>query len=399
MLPLDPSQLTAILERFHTVAVRVLPERCLNRRHKESGCTLCLACPTGAVTAAGTSVQVNPEACVGCGLCASVCPTEAFMVGGPALADLVRMAAEWRGRQLEAACPQRSALNETSTEADAVVRLPCLAWLSPALMVALLANGVTRLWLDDSHCSQCPLGTVNEAIVRAVRDAEALLEPFGRERAIVLASLHRAATATKRHVPVLDARQPTYSRRDLFGALRRAAAQTAVAVMDQALPPTPSRSLEPHLPAQRALLTTALSRLGTAAALPNVVVDLPLGQVVVGDECTACGLCAKLCPTGALGVVQDEKWYTVDFRATRCLGEACRLCRLICPVKAVTMSLRTPLADLLREVPTVMRSGELVPCSGCGAPTARRGDEAVCHACQWARRLRAGGENEMAGNA
>ena len=140
----NPARVVGLLDRGPAAAVRVAPERCLNRRMKDSKCDLCLACPSEALTAAGTTIQANAAACSGCGLCFSVCPTEAFTVQGPKLADLLRVGAEWRGDALQVVCRKQPAPDRVSTDAAAALRVPCLAWLSQPLAVALVAAGVTR---------------------------------------------------------------------------------------------------------------------------------------------------------------------------------------------------------------------------------------------------------------
>jgi len=393
---LEAEKLVGVLDRFQPVAVRVAPERCLNRRHKDSKCALCLACPTGAVTAAAMSVQVSAEKCVGCGLCASACPTEAFSVQGPALADLLRLSAGGRGAVVEVACPQRSPLEKSRSSAGAVLRLSCLAWLSPSLLVAMLAQGITGLWLDDTACTGCPIGSAHETIGRAVDTANRLLALLGRPPAIALYTGSPERLGKPHDLAVWDPLRPVYSRRDLFTAFRRVATQTAVTVAEQAMPAPVPGKLPQHLPVQRALLSAALPRLLVEGAPPGSVSGLPVGKIEVSEACTACGLCARLCPSGALVFAQSQEEYSLSLSVPKCLGEACRLCRLICPVQAVGFAEPVSPADLVAEAPLTLRAGRIVACSRCGAPTAAAADgQAVCHACQWTKRFGADGQGRL----
>jgi Fe-S-cluster-containing hydrogenase component 2 len=390
---LEPNRIVGALDSIQEAAVRVTPERCLNRRHKESKCALCLACPTGAITAVGMSVQVSAEKCVACGLCASVCPTEAYIVKGPALADLLRLASNGRGVVLEAACPRRSPFERSRTSASAVLRVSCLAWLSPSLLIAMLAQGVTGLWLDDTACAACPIGGAREAIVRSVDTANQLLGLFGRSPAVDLYTGSPERLGKTRGLEVWDPQRPVYSRRDLFTAFRRVAAQAAVRVADQAMPAPAPAKLPHHLPAQRALLSVALPHLMVEGAPAGSLSGLPLGRVEVSQACTACGLCARLCPTGALVFAQAGERYSLSFSITKCLGEACRLCRLICPVQAVGFAGQASPSELVNEALLTLRAGGMAPCSRCGARTAAPADgPAVCHACQWTKRFGADGQ-------
>jgi Fe-S-cluster-containing hydrogenase component 2 len=385
---LEPENLVGILGGLQKIAVRVAPERCLNRRHKDSKCTLCLACPTGAVTATGMSVQVDVDKCVGCGLCASACPTEAFTLNGPALPELLRISANGRGAVVEVACPQRVPVEKSRSSAKAVVRLSCLAWLSPSLLVAMVAQGITGLWLDDTACAGCPIGSAHATILRAVDAANRLLVLVGRRQAIFLYTGSPERLGKARSLEVWDPTRPVYSRRDLFTAFRRVASQTAATVADQAMPPPPPAKLQQHLPVQRALLSAALPSLLVQGAPPGTVAGLPVGKVEVSDACTACGLCARLCPSGALVFVQSQGEYSLSLCAPKCLGDACRLCRLICPVKAVGLVEPVFPADLVAEALVTLRAGKMIACSRCGAPMAAPADgQPVCHACQWTKRF------------
>jgi Fe-S-cluster-containing hydrogenase component 2 len=385
---LEPNRLVGALDRLQEAAVRAIPDRCLNRRHKDNRCALCLACPTGAITAAALSVQVNPEKCVACGLCASVCPTEAFTVKGPALADLLRLAAGGRGASLEVACPRRSPFEKSRSSAGAVLRVSCLGWLSPSILIAMVAQGITGFWLDDTACATCPIGSAHEAIERAADTANRLLTFLGRPPAVALYTKDADRLGKTRSLEVWDPEQPVYSRRDLFSAFRRAATQTAVRVADQAMPAPAPAKLPHRVPAQRALLSVALPHLIVGSVPAGSLSGLPLGRVEVSQACTACGLCARLCPTGALVFAQAGERYSLSFSVTECLGEACRLCRLICPVQAVKLAEQAAPSQLVNVAPLTLRAGTLVPCSRCGARMAAPADGlAVCHACQWTKRF------------
>ncbi len=71
-------QLVDILSRLESRAIRVYPRQCSKLRHRRSTCTLCVDyCPVQAITW-GESLQVDPDQCTGCGICAAVCSTGAI---------------------------------------------------------------------------------------------------------------------------------------------------------------------------------------------------------------------------------------------------------------------------------------------------------------------------------
>jgi Pyruvate/2-oxoacid:ferredoxin oxidoreductase delta subunit len=249
-----------------------------------------------------------------------------------------------------------------------------------------MCQGVSALWLDDTPCIQCAIGGVHPFIVRNATSASRLLSLYGRPSSLRLYSTNQESLQKPRKVQVADPRRPTYSRRDLFGALRRAAAETIAEVAEGSVAKTPADSLAPHLPGQRALLAAALPRLGQPRDGLVDTAGLPLSQVVVSTDCSACGLCAKLCPSGALAFRSDDTSYVLEFRALQCVGEVCHICRLICLEQAVSLSLQANPAEMLQGGPQVLRAGALAACGKCGKPAARQEGATLCHLCRWTQR-------------
>lgn len=363
--------------------VTIAPERCLNRRHKAVGCTLCLSCPTSALAAAGTSVRATADLCGGCGYCYSVCPTGAFTAAGPSLAALVRLVSERGHGSLEVICGQQNVEEPSDSPAASRLQVPCLAWVSSPLMLAFAALGAEPLYLDDRLCTGCRLRAVHAGITSLVTAANEILDGLGRIRVSLVSSVGTPRLRPHR-VPVLDPARPAFSRRDLFGALRRSTISAAAAVAAAGPVEPATRGLGLLSPPQLALRRAALRRVAAADAGEAHAV-LPLSAVTVSLKCTACGLCAKLCPTGALTMPQEDGRYALRFQAGLCVGQSCQVCAHICPVRALTVAEGVPLGETVSEEPAVLGAGVLVACSRCGALVARTEDTPLCHACRWTR--------------
>ena len=96
---------------------------------------------------------------------------------------------------------------------------------------------------------------------------------------------------------------------------------------------------------------------------------LPIADVTVSDSCTACGLCAKFCPTEAITFLSDGEYYVLHFSAALCLGEDCSLCIVGCPTDAVRFGQEVMAGELLSTQPRPAKAGRLAPCPQCGALT------------------------------
>jgi ferredoxin len=98
----------------------------------------------------------------------------------------------------------------------------------------------------------------------------------------------------------------------------------------------------------------------------------PLGKVTLAkNTCTACGLCAAECDTGALSIeyIEGDGICRLLFRHNLCI--ACGKCVKICPEKCLKVE-RTLDTGSLSEPAEVLFESDVVTCVKCGAPFASR---------------------------
>ncbi len=406
MLGLDT--VGALLKQLEAEPIKATVIRCLNRRHKEAHCTLCLVCPTGAIRQ-GQDIAVDADLCVGCGFCAAQCPTEVFRLDGVTDGDVLRscrsLAAYGKNQPLEFACKRKPDPGVTRSEAAGVIVLSCLARLSAPLLLAVVAQGAPEVWLDDSLCAACPIGSVHVGIAHAAEAANRTLAIWGRKPAVHTAvgasgphtptegAAAEGLSTVQRRAPVVDPRTPTGSRRDFFEMLRQSASRGLGGLLsglpaESEMPPAKSRELPHHRPAARRLLNQVAVLLGPPgagdpAAGSGQAVDmrgLPFADVAIDETCTGCGLCATFCPTGAIEFRSDGKYFTLFFAIQDCV--ACGLCALGCPSHSVTVSQQFPVQRLTASIPVPSRSGALAPCIQCGTlTTVREGETPQCWVC------------------
>lgn len=382
-----------LLKQLEAEPIKAIVELCLNRRHKAANCTLCLPCPTGAIRqglvhAQGQDIEVAANLCVGCGFCAAQCPTEVFRLEGVTDGDLLR-ATMGLGRQaLEFACKRKPDPGATRTEAERVVVLSCLSRLSTPLLLALVAQGAPSVWLDDSYCADCPIGSVQAGITGAAEAANRTLALWGRRAAVqtYLVAAGRLAD-TPRQVPAFDPRTPIGSRRDFFGMLRETATRglggllTSLPV-ESGRPPAKPHELPHHRPIARQLISQVAVLLGPPRAGEVDTTGLPFADVTIDETCTACGLCATFCPTGAIEFRSDGTYFTLFFTIQDCV--ACNLCALGCPSHSVTVSQQFPANRLTASIPEPLRSGAMGRCVECGTLTGVFvGQEPQCWVCHF----------------
>jgi ferredoxin len=305
-------------------------------------CGVCVeACPVGAIHRGGSVPRVDADVCIGCGACVSACPVDgAARVPG---ADLVRFESELAA--LTASGERAGIVVGCSGAPDPPgerlagtwlpVEVPCLSIVTPAWALASLAAGAGAVALAGCG-GGCRAGGAEriEAIVDFSREAlsqAGVADPEVRVRLLVPEDGDRSSGPEPEDLPPLGA--PSWA-----PSLREPAASVR-----------------------------ALAALG--ATRGNIANErAPLGRVTFDSSaCTMCGLCASVCPTGAIRFDQGVVAAALDLDRSACIG--CGHCSRICPERALAIE---PVVDLdrLGGVPEPLKRSTLARCRRCGEPVA-----------------------------
>lgn len=377
---------------------------CLNQRHRGAGCRRCVdGCPTGAIRLEGSRPRLDESLCVQCGACTVTCPTDAFSQTSPPEPTLAQtLAVLPSDAPLALVCPRHPTPAHTPSPVDAVVRhARCLAALSLPTLLELSRQGERSLWLDDSPCAACPFAACHALLVESVAGANALLAAVGSGQSFQLVTSRRegilAETAQR---PLLDGMRPQLSRRGFFASLRQMGEERVERALLEEPPPMLRPAVEidkrlpQRLPDSHKRLLAWLTTLGQSSAADGQeqvgLENLPFAAVEVeSDTCSACGLCARFCPTGALefdgpGVgalrPEDPQSYALFFQPRLCID--CDICRVACPEKAISYGDTLPLTVLLEDDSVCLAAGDLTPCIACGVAVADHIQPALCYVCR-----------------
>ncbi len=365
---------------MNPLAPTLLAERCLNAVNQMAGCLRCAtACPApGAIRLLGGLPVLDEAACARCGVCLHVCPTDAY--DGPDWPEegLARAVAAAPVAAVALVCHLHPTPGETTTSAAAVVQAKrCLASLSPARLLAL-ADG-RDLWLDDSPCAGCEIGAAAATLAQSAAMAEALRSAGQRPGSVRLTSA--ASPAPRRRANVLDAGSPPVTRRALVTGLVTRVRATLEA--PAAVARSPVARAGRQLPAERRRLLDALAGWSSTLDSAREVSGPDLATVRVDDRtCSACGVCDRACPTGALRFEATDGAFQLDLVAAACV--ACHVCVNMCPEDAVRLVSAVEVDDLTTPRRRSLARGDLTTCASCGADVARRDDieTAICHSCR-----------------
>jgi ferredoxin len=352
---LAAAELAKLVGEFEKPKFFLYNERiCAHSRSSKTGCTACLdTCSTGAIASDGDRVRVEPHLCLGCGGCATVCPSGAMTYANPRVADLgarlKRLLATYR-----AAGGRDAAVVFHGAEVGGEL-LPRIARRGrglPARAIPLEVFHAASVGIDVM------LGAIAcgaSQVVVAATDAEAdeygsAIERQMRHAQTILAALGFAGT----HLALVRATDAAALESALWGLAPAAA---------PAQPATFALAND-----KRATLEFALEHLARHAPTPREEIALgagaPYGRVEVDRQtCTLCMACVGACPASAL--VDGRETPMLKFIERNCVQ--CGLCVATCPEKSVSLAPRLLLsAQAKQEV--VLNQAEPFSCVRCGKP-------------------------------
>jgi ferredoxin len=297
------------------------------------GCQACVStCPRGALSFADGTIIHDLAACEPCGICVTSCPTGAISNAAVTSTQLEAQISAllepsigppgFRG--IAFLCSR--ATEPVSQPGWFPVTVPCTGMVTPAWMLAPLMMRAGAVSVIPCSTSGCALAN-DEAVSRRIDYCGELLTELGLDP-------HRVRRAATGEIPEPLSRVPMA---DAFGPMG------AVDVL------------------------SALSTISKRAGRSITHTASPVGLVAIdGQACTACGMCTRICPTGALVLEPDRDEISITFDPTLCV--ACGQCTSVCPERtrrAITAVATTDFDALTRGRSIVFRGG-CTTCVSCG---------------------------------
>jgi len=331
---------------------------CAHERSGIDGCNRCIdVCSTEAIAADGDHVKVDPHLCMGCGACASVCPSGAMSFQFPRVSHRGAQLRALLGAYREAGGRDACILFHNGTDGrEWLARAAAAGRGLPARVVPLESWHVASVGIDRL-LGAIALGANQVAVLAAGSEApeyrESLREQMGLAQAI-LAGLGYAGTH--------------------FLLLQPADAAAAIATLESLPPATvPATAAAFALSDdKRTAVEFALEHLAKHAPVPVTEIALaagaPYGEVVVDKaKCTLCLACAGACPSSAL--MDGTEAPMLRFLERNCVQ--CGLCERTCPEDAITLRPRLLLGPGARQA-RVLNETQPFHCIACGKPFGTR---------------------------
>jgi Pyruvate/2-oxoacid:ferredoxin oxidoreductase delta subunit len=339
-------------------------ERCVRYRYAYSECNRCAeACPHEAVRLFDAGVELLAANCQGCALCVAVCPTDALLEKSVS-ADSLLKSAGGRERYTIACAP-------SAARGDTVV--PCLGAINAVTLAEFSRQGIELHLAGSGHCGECAHGSKGADIIRSVLEA----------RDAICAVELPGVTKTEWAQLVLDeatgdeGNEIAASRRQLF---RRLVGQSLEVIAGEDVAPPPLKAIRaaaPFMPERKALLNDIFD--GCEEALRAVRhAAIPAENWVVAQGCTNCEACVRVCPTGAMQLLEDNNAWRLVLLAERCV--ACDVCVEVCQPKV----LRQRDADFVvvnKQKGRLLRNVPRKRCKTCDRLFVTENDASICAIC------------------
>jgi ferredoxin len=326
---------------------------CAHTRSRKTGCTQCIdVCSTAAIAPAEDGIRVEPHLCMGCGACATVCPSGALSYAYPSVPETGQRVRTLLSTFAAAGGRDACLLVHAADGREAIGRLARAGRGLPARVLPLEVHHVASIGLD----------VWLTALAQGASQVAVLLT--GRE-----APQYRQALAFQMHLGDTIAGALGYQGEHfrLVDGGNGAALEQALWQWPAALAPRVAAVFAPTTD-KRGTLRLALDHLAAHAPVPQSRIPLPAGApfgtlAVDRDACTMCLACVGACPESAL--LDDIEAPRLRFIEANCVQ--CGLCARTCPENAIALVPRLELTPAARA-PQVLNEAVLANCVSCGKP-------------------------------
>jgi len=330
---------------------------CAHSRSKQTGCTQCIdVCSTRAIRASGDHVEVEPHLCMGCGACATVCPSGAMTYAYPGPADLGSRLRALLATYAKAGGRDACVLLHAEDGRDAIARLARRGKGLPAHVIPVEVHHVASAGLD-TWLAALAWGASSVAVLATGSEAPQYAAAL-RFQMSIGDTIANALGYQGEHFRVVDGARTDALERGLWSWPRPLASRVAATF-------APSGD-------KRTALGLALDHLAAHAPVPQRVIPLPAGAPfgaigVDRDACTMCMACVGACPEGA--ILDSPETPQLRLIETKCVQ--CGICAKTCPENAIAL---VPQLDLTpaAKAPRLLNEAEIAACSRCGKPMGTR---------------------------
>lgn len=361
--------------------ITVHHERCVLVRNCNADCLRCAkVCTSGCISFDGEELSIDTSRCIGCGSCATACPTCCLEAHHPNDAELLAACynvAKAHDGHVCIACANAEGMENIKNSTSDVARVECLGRIEESLLMNLAAAGFS-VTLVHNRCRLCPHVTGRRLLQEVLETREKLLDAWGVSAKCEVPHelpwlVCAPDTDTDAGIDTDANADSDSSQQDLSCSNSQEQENIAQSYSEQPekdpnacgvrqenesssnanhqekelhfIKVMKDGTLPHFVPDRRERLLDSLAELGTPR---DVILETRLwGHVIIDTEtCMSCRMCSVFCPTGALARFDNEDGtFGVEHYCGDCIK--CRECTTICPTGALVLSDEVKAQDLL----------------------------------------------------
>ena len=343
--------------------------KCIRSLSRDSECNKCeVICPTNAIVVGDNPLPgINFSSCVGCGACHGICPNEALSLDDFNTTDFFFDFVEEEGNLIS--CRKN---------------VPCISALSIEHIISL-AVLKKEIVFDMGHCNGCEIAsTCKPQILRNYEEATYLLEAMESEAVIKLEDI----------CFVKEIEENESDRRDFLRSINLNTVAKTKASFEKEVQKATDELIEhtlektdiallkqKRIPDKRKIFFTAIKRVQKPSQFHIVdagEVSFTSQKLMDEESCTACQMCYRVCPTGAL--TSDVKNSKIDFDPFLCIK--CHICHDVCEPNAITLSPSYNVKEFFEPTVQNLVSFKVRRCDECNVIFSTNNSDKLCYRCK-----------------
>ena len=342
--------------------------RCVRSLSKESVCNKCeVICPTGAIIVANNPLpSINFSSCVGCGACDAICPNEALSLENFSATNFFF-----------------DFMQDEENLISCRKNVPCIAALGVEHLISL-AVLKKEIIFDMGYCDACEIRSTCQAqILKNHEEATYLLEAMQNDATIKLENINfeqksQTQSSRREFLRSINLTAIAKTKRNFESEIKKASDELVAHTLqkeDIAL------LKKKRIPEKRKLFYTAIKRVKK----PSVFHIVDAAEVSFTSEklinpltCTACQMCYRVCPSGALS--SDVKNSKIDFDPFLCIK--CSTCHDVCESDAITLSSSYKIKEFFEPEIHKLISFNVRRCDECSVLFSTNSSEKLCYRCK-----------------
>ena len=347
--------------------IKLDASRCVRSLSVDSECNKCeVVCPTAAIVVGKNPLPaINFSACVGCGACDAICPNEALSLDNFSPTNFFFDFVEDKDNLIS--CRKN---------------VPCISALSVETLVsmAVLKKGMV---LDMGYCEGCDLAhTCHKQILQNHEEASYLLEAMENEATIELENIAyeepEQDSSRRKFFDALNLQTVAKVKHDFENEVVKASDELTEHTLQKA---DIALLRKKRITDRRKIFFTAIKRVEKPSQFHIIdanEISFTSQKLMDEEKCTACQMCYRVCPTGAL--TSDLKNSKIDFDPFMCIK--CHICHDVCAPDAITLSSSYDVKEFFEPTVQNLIAFNVRRCDECNVVFSTNSDDKLCYRCK-----------------